>query len=82
MVTGSGALAPVYAIHGEERVRKVAESEALDEFKKELQWAYDNYDPNRAQSQKAESHGPNWQTMTKDAEVEALEAHLKETETV
>lgn len=62
-----------YIFHGEERIRKVREEEALDEFKKELAWAYDNYDPNRAQKAKAASDGPNWQTATRDAEVERLE---------
>ncbi len=69
-----------YIFHGEERIMKVPEDQALDVFKKELQETYDNYDPEVAKAKKANASGPDWQTATKDAEQEALEAHLKSAE--
>ncbi|MGE0200485.1 MAG: flavodoxin-dependent (E)-4-hydroxy-3-methylbut-2-enyl-diphosphate synthase [Candidatus Melainabacteria bacterium] len=65
-----------YIFHGEERVMKVREEEAFEVFKKELQDTYDNFDPVESARKKAGSASPNWQTATKDAEVDALEAHL------
>jgi (E)-4-hydroxy-3-methylbut-2-enyl-diphosphate synthase len=62
-----------YIFHGEERVMQVKESEALEKFKEELAKVYDNYDPN---AKKEHKPAPNWQTLTKDAEVERLEQEL------
>lgn len=71
-----------YVFHGEERIMKVPEDEAFDLFKKELQWAYDNYEDVMAKKAEKSGVSPNWQTATKDAEVDALNAHIETLETV
>jgi len=67
-----------FIFKGEERIMKVREDEALDVFRRELQEAYDTYDPNAPKSTKQ----ANWQTATKDDEVADLEAHIAELESV
>jgi (E)-4-hydroxy-3-methylbut-2-enyl-diphosphate synthase len=72
----AGGVGQYYIFKGEEKVMRVAESEALEKFKTELQKTYAEYDPEmKATQPKKEA---NWQTATKDAELAAFEAHLAE----
>lgn len=72
----AGGIGQFYIFKGEEKVMRVPEHEALEKFKQELQKAYAEYDPAaKATQPKKEA---NWQTATRDAELQGLETHLKE----
>lgn len=74
----AGGVGQYYIFKGEEKVMRVPEHEALEQFKAELKKTYAEYDPD------AKKHQPkkdaNWQTANKDAEALDLEAHIAEME--
>jgi (E)-4-hydroxy-3-methylbut-2-enyl-diphosphate synthase len=71
----AGGQGQYYIFKGEEKVMRVPEAEALEKFKEELKKAYAEFDPaQKAMQPKKEA---NWQTVTKDAELLELEAHLQ-----
>ncbi len=76
----AGGVGQYYIFKGEEKVMRVPEQDALEQFKAELQKTYAEYSPD------AKKHQPkkeaNWQTANKDAETLAVEAHLSELESV
>ncbi len=76
----AGGIGQYYIFKGEEKVMRVPEHEALEKFKAELKKAYAEHDA--AAKQQGPKKAANWQTATKDAEVEAFEQHLATLETV
>lgn len=72
----AGGVGQYYIFKGEEKVMRVPEHEALEKFKEELKRTYETFDPAVKQTHlKKEAQ---WQTATKNAESEAVSAHLDE----
>jgi (E)-4-hydroxy-3-methylbut-2-enyl-diphosphate synthase len=76
----AGGVGQYYIFKGEEKVMRVPEHQALEKFKEELKKAYGEFDSEAKKAQPKKE--ANWQTATKDAEIESLNTHLGELETV